>query len=83
MILRCCVRGLLLGEGVGWVHRIRADLTYVDLDVPPDYAVTVTGAVGGPRCEEVAARVPRCAGGERLHFFVEESRPSILFFNRE
>lgn len=55
----CCVRGLLSGDGVGWVHGIRANLTSADLDVPPDDAVTVTGTVGGPRCEEVAARVPR------------------------
>jgi len=41
--------------------------------MPPDDAVTVTSAVEA-RAEEVAARVPRCAGGERLQFFVEESR---------
>jgi hypothetical protein len=40
----CCVRGLLSGDDVGWVHRIKADLTSVDLDVPPDDAVTVMGA---------------------------------------
>ena len=40
-MVRCLVTVL------GWVHRIKADLTYVDLDVPPDDAVTVTGARGG------------------------------------
>ena len=39
-----CAGGTLFSDGVGWVHRIKADLTYVDLDVPPDDAVTVTGA---------------------------------------
>jgi len=28
----CGVRGLLFGDSAGWVHRIKADLTYVDLD---------------------------------------------------
>ena len=41
LVVRCLVTVL------GWVHRIKADLTYVDLDVPPDDAVTVTGARGG------------------------------------
>lgn len=44
MVLEWCVRGTLFGEAVGWVHRTKADLTYVDLDVSPDDAVTVTGA---------------------------------------
>lgn len=48
-MLGCCVRGLLLGDSVGWVHKVKAGLTSVDLDAPPDDAVTVTGAVGGPR----------------------------------
>lgn len=66
-MVRCLVTVL------GWVHRIKADLTYVDLDVPPDDAVTVTGARGGraalrkwrPVCNPEAAveKAPFLCGG--------------------
>jgi hypothetical protein len=35
----CCLVRVLAGY-----TELKADLTYVDLDVPPDDAVTVTGA---------------------------------------
>ena len=38
----CCLVRVLAGY-----TELKADLTYVDLDVPPDDAVTVTGARGG------------------------------------
>ena len=78
VVLECRVRGTLFGECVGWVHRIKADLTYVDLDVPPDDAVTVTGARGGraalrkwrPVCNPEAAveKSPFLCGGVETFF---------------
>ena len=41
----CCLETVL----AGYTKQLKADLTSVDLDAPPDDAVTVTGAVGGPR----------------------------------